>query len=181
MESLMNKFLGAWLWLPLVAFAQDEAPANAVPQTPPAACSSPEHRQFDFWAGEWEVSQNGAPAGRNRIEIVHGGCALAEHWTSASGSFTGSSLNAWSASGRRWHQTWVDTAGTLLELNGGFRDGSMVLSGQRPGPDGSTVTDRISWTPNPDGSIRQHWETSTDGESWTSVFDGHYIRVQGGQ
>ena len=31
------------------------APAFAQPGPPPA-CETPEHRQFDFWLGEWEVT-----------------------------------------------------------------------------------------------------------------------------
>jgi hypothetical protein len=53
----------------------------------------------------------------------------------------------------------------------------MVLSGDRPQADGTVATDRITFTPNDDGSVRQHWETSTDGKTWTTAFDGHYVRV----
>ncbi len=160
-----------------LAFAQDEGQQIPDPATAPAACSSAEHRAFDFWAGEWDVTTNGQPAGRNRIELVHNGCALAEHWVSATGGFTGSSLNTYDQVNRQWHQTWVDTSGTLLQLNGQFIDGSMVLSEQRAGNNGEAVTHRITWTPNDDGSVRQHWQTSNDGESWTTLFDGLYVRV----
>jgi hypothetical protein len=53
----------------------------------------------------------------------------------------------------------------------------MVLSGQRPGRDGGMVTNRISWTPAADGSVRQLWEISRDGETWETVFDGHYVKA----
>ena len=168
----MNKLLIAWLCLPLAAWAQDEAA-----QTSPAApCSSAVHRQFDFWAGDWDVTQNGQPAGHNRIEIIHGGCVLAEHWTSAQGGFAGSSLNSWDAARGRWHQTWMDNSGTVLQLDGGMVDGSMVLSGQRPGANGAVVKDRITWTPNADGSVRQHWESSSNDAEWATAFDGRYVR-----
>lgn len=41
----------------------------------PAACTEPEHHQFDFWIGEWDVTlPNGKAAGTNRIEpILNGG------------------------------------------------------------------------------------------------------------
>ncbi len=32
----------------------------------------------------------------------------------------------------------------------------------------------ITWTPNADGSVRQHWETSEDGKTWKTAFDGLY-------
>ena len=42
----------------------------------------PEARQFDFWAGDWDVtSPDGQPAGTNRIEAIAGGAGLLENWT----------------------------------------------------------------------------------------------------
>jgi hypothetical protein len=163
------------LLLASATFAQDESADPAAAS--PAPCAGAHHREFDFWIGSWEVTANGEPAGRNEITQIHGGCALAESWVSARGSFRGSSLNAYDGATDQWHQTWVDTAGTLLELDGGFTDGQMVLSGKRPGPDGAAMTHRITWTPNDDGTVRQHWETSADGQAWTTVFDGLYARA----
>jgi hypothetical protein len=142
----------------------------------PAGCSSEQHRQFDFWVGHWDVTSGGQPAGGNHIERVSNGCALAEHWTSATPGFTGSSLKMLDRTSGQWHQTWVDSSGLLLQLDGGLVDGEMILSGELPGPDGGTVTHRITWTPNADGSVRQHWETSPDGQEWTTAFDGLYVR-----
>ena len=160
------------------AMAQDE-PAGAPPVSPvpTAPCTTEKHRQFDFWVGEWDVTENGQPAGHNNVVLVHGDCALNENWTSAASAFSGASFNMYDRANDKWHQTWVDNSGTLLELDGGLVDGSMVLSGMRPGPDGVVTTHRISFTPNDDGSVRQHWESSADGETWSTLFDGHYVRV----
>jgi hypothetical protein len=55
--------------------------AFALASTPPAAaaCAPPEHRQFDFWLGDWIV-RGGADGqqvlGRNRFAREAGGCAL---------------------------------------------------------------------------------------------------------
>jgi hypothetical protein len=58
----------------------------------------------------------------------------------------------------------------------------MILSGTLAAADGSgKVQHRISWTPNDDGSVRQHWESSTDGEEWTTLFDGLYVRTVKGE
>ena len=84
------------LLLPMVASAQEE---TAMEETPPAAptvspCDSENHRQFDFWIGEWEVSSNGQPAGTNSIQSILGGCALQENWRGAGpGGLTGTSFN----------------------------------------------------------------------------------------
>lgn len=156
--------------------AQVAQPAQA-PRSP--ACSGPEHRQFDFWIGDWDVTlPNGRAAGTNRIRQIHRGCALREEWRGASGS-TGTSLNTYDSSTRRWHQTWVDDGGMLLQLDGGMRDGSMELSGSTVGANGIRTVHRIRWTPlaGTPGRLRQLWESSTDGgRSWTIVFDGIYRR-----
>lgn len=167
-------------WLILLSLATASAQAQT-PAPPPQPCAAPEYRQFDFWLGDWDVTQAGAPAGSNRIESLHGGCVLAENWRSANGSFTGSSLNAYDRGTGRWRQTWTDSSGTVLLLAGGLEDSRMVMSGTRSGPDGQDVTDRITWTPNEDGSVRQHWQQKTAGGDWSTLFDGLYVRVKQGE
>lgn len=159
---------------------QLSAPGYAQEQARPVPCSTDNYRQFDFWVGEWNVTSDGKQAGTNRIEKVHNDCALAEHWQGA-GNFSGSSYNIYDWSTGQWHQTWVDSTGTLLQLDGGLVDGSMVLQGQRLAIDGSGAmqTHKVTWTPNSDGSVRQHWEASTDdGETWKTVFDAIYRKKQ---
>jgi hypothetical protein len=146
-----------------------------------SACSSPEHRQFDFWLGEWEVrTPRGDVAGRNTIQRVVGGCGLREDWRGARGMI-GTSLNTYSEARGEWHQTWIDSSGTLLLLDGGIQDGAMVLEGEAPlgGGHGASLRHRITWSVvdgDPD-HVRQHWETSDDGSSWETAFDGHYHRL----
>jgi hypothetical protein len=159
--------------------AQEAPPGNAAAQPP---CATADYRAFDFWIGTWDVIQNGEPAGVNRIEAIDGGCALLERWTSARGNFTGHSLNSFNRVDGRWHQTWVDSSGTLLKLAGGRQGGPgirgtgpMVLEGEAPDPEGVPRPNRITWTPNADGTVRQHWEVH-DGEAWNTVFDGEYHR-----
>jgi hypothetical protein len=162
------------LMLPLGAAAQETDPGSP---TPPASCQSAQHHQFDFWIGDWTVSSGDQPAGTNRVESILGGCVLQENWKgSGPGGISGTSFNLYDQATGRWHQTWVDSSGTLLLLDGGLVDGVMVLRGTRPTRDGDgSVLHRISWTPNPDGSVRQLWEASKDdGESWTALFDGLY-------
>ena len=144
------------------------------PAQQPPTCDTPEHRAFDFWIGEWDVTNpRGNVAGTNRIEPILNGCVLQENWTGAGGSI-GHSFNIYDRSSGRWHQTWVDNSGLLLQLSGGLVDGAMVLSSD---PAAGNALQRITWTPNADGSVRQHWESSSDGGgTWTTVFDGLYRR-----
>jgi hypothetical protein len=150
---------------------------NAAAQTPPPALP-PESRQFDFWLGDWEVTNPaGKPAGTSRIESVAAGGGLLENWTGATG-YTGRSLNAWNAARKQWQQYWVGSDGGVLELSGGLVDGRMVLAATHE-VGGRPRTERITWTPNADGTVRQHWEQSTDGgKTWTTAFDGLYRKKQ---
>jgi len=142
-------------------------------QSPPSV--PPEARQFDFWLGHWEVSANGKVVGHNHIELIHGGRVVHESYTTP-GAYAGNSYNSYNAGAKRWEQFWVDNGGTVLHLKGGLNAaGQMVLSGERIAAEGQTVLDRITWTPNEDGTVRQHWEVSSDGgESWQDAFDGVY-------
>ncbi len=117
---------------------------------------------------------DGKVVGNNRIEPILGGRVLRESY-STKGAFAGHSFNSYNAPAKRWEQFWVDNSGTVLHLKGGLNEaGEMVLSGERVTAEG-TATDRITWTPNEDGSVRQHWELSPDhGETWRTLFDGTY-------
>ncbi len=157
--------------------AQQTANVSAPAAGTSPACASAEHRQFDFWLGEWEVRRaDGKLAGRNTITREHGGCVLQERYA-AVGGYTGTSLNIYDARRKRWHQTWTDNGGLLLELDGYFRDGKMILRGETLDSAGKIVQERITWTPRQDGRVRQLWEQSADGgASWVAAFDGIYTK-----
>jgi hypothetical protein len=162
--------------LALLLAAAGTAGASPAPPPPPA-CAAAEHRQFDFWLGDWEVrSPRGAQLGHNRIVAGGGGCWLQEHWRSAQGN-DGTSLNAWDAPDGRWRQFWVGGDGMVLRLEGGLRDGVMEMQGVLAGEHGPQ-RQRITWTPAADGSITQRWDVSDDdGASWRAVFVGIYRRA----
>jgi len=142
----------------------------------PAACSDPAYRAFDFWLGDWLVHKpDDKLAGRNRITREYNGCVLHEHYTTEHG-YSGESLNIYDAARKVWHQTWVDNTGLLLTLEGGIRAGAMVLQGQTVDNDGNVSKQRITWTPNSDGSVRQLWEATNAKGEWTTSFDGHYTK-----
>lgn len=157
-------------------------PSAAPPATPAAAraksCVAEEHRQFDFWVGDWDVvTPDGKPAGTNLIKLILGGCVLHENWNGR-GGLAGQSFNAYDAKRKRWHQTWVDGQGTVLTLDGRFANGAMGLSDKdTPGKADANAINEITWTPMPDGAVRQLWRTSQDGgKTWAVAFDGKYVR-----
>ena len=158
------------VWLVAGAAWAGDKPASS-------PCSAPEHHQFDFWIGHWDVFlPNGSKAGENRIEPIEGGCALLEQWSGARGP-TGKSLNIYDALRRIWHQTWVDSSNSRVEFAGGLADGRMVLLGYWKdvnGP-GQSALIRMTYSKTPDGSVRQHGEQSTDhGLNWSTNFDFTY-------
>jgi hypothetical protein len=153
---------------------------TAQPQQPaaPPRCDTPEFRQFDFWVGDWVVVNGGQELGRNRITLEEDGCVVHEHWTGAGGG-TGQSFNFYDRRDGRWHQVWVSSWGGALNLSGALTDGAMRYTGLTRRPDGGTMEHRLSFTPNADGTVRQLWETSTDGgKTWSTAFDGTYRKAQ---
>jgi len=64
----------------------------------------------------------------------------------------------------------------LLLLEGGIREGNMVLEGQTTGASAQVTRHRITWTPNADESVRQFWESTDDKGRWSTAFDGLYTR-----
>lgn len=159
------------------AAAAAQSGTAATTDTVVTACSSADHRAFDFWIGEWDVTNPaGAQAGTSSITRVLGGCALHEDWRGASGS-RGRSYSSYDGVTRQWHQHWVDISGNLLRLAGNVVDGAMVLEGESTTPNGRALN-RVTWSREPDGRVRQHWQVSTDGgATWTTSFDGYYRRT----
>ena len=135
-----------------------------------SACSSDQHRAFDFWIGEWEVSARGKDTSHAKSYITksNSGCSIHERYETTSG-YTGNSINFYDAANNKWHQTWVDIQGSPLYLDGNFSKNSMVLSDK---------TNRISWTIDDKNEVNLVWETTKDkGKSWTVIFDGIYLKI----
>lgn len=168
-------------FLAVLACAAAFAPPLAAQQrTRPPGCTAAEHRQFDFWIGDWIVeTPDGRPAGRNRITATQSGCVVHESWTGAGGG-TGESFNIYDRAARRWHQTWVSSTGALLLLEGGLVGDSMVLGNTTRDTTGTEVRNRITYAPLGDGRVRQRWDVSRGGGPWTVVFDGYYRRAPSG-
>lgn len=166
-----------WLLVMFVACVA-AAPGAAQDAPPPPACTGPEHRQFDFWVGSWDVYPTGKTnlVARSLVEKLYAGCTIRENWMPLKGT-GGGSLNSYDPTDRRWHQTWHDSSNGRVEFDGGMANGKMVLLGfwrgvEGPGKDALV---RMSYTPNSDGSVRQHGEASTDhGLTWKTIFDLTY-------
>lgn len=144
-------------------------------------CTDEEYRHFDFWLGEWDVTGAGSaqPTAKSKISSKHGGCVVLEEYDVLSGAYTGMSINYYDNVREVWHQSWMANNGVAVYLEGGLNDdGAMVLSDAGHAiSEASGAINRVTWTPNDDGSVRQFWETSSDGgETWSVAFDGIYTR-----
>ncbi len=137
------------------------------------ACATAEYRQFDFFVGDWDTYDVGAPnkiVARNTVTHMLGGCAIRELYQQTDG-FVGESFNAYDASRGVWHQSWITNHGHLLLLDGGMRGDSMVLTGPEKSTDGSSSLVRGVWYREAT-AVRERGERSSDnGATWKPWFD----------
>ena len=157
--------------------AQDEV------TPPPGPCEGDAYHQFDFWLGNWEVSDaEGIVQGVNSITREEGGCMLLERWTSTAGN-TGQSYNFYNPATEEWRQLWI-SQGLIIDYAGGLTDtGSMRLEGTITNHNGPvTAPFTGEWTLNEDGSVTQHFEQySAEKDEWIVWFTGIYRRAESDQ
>jgi Tetratricopeptide repeat len=134
-------------------------------------------RQFDFWAGEWNVYDGkGTLQGTSRVEPSLDGCLLIENWQGALGG-SGKSFNTYNPGIHKWQQFWVSSSGGVTIYDGEFKDGAMRFLGTQNTRGGNPMPARLTFTPLPDGRVRQMGEISTDGgASWAVGYDLYYAR-----
>lgn len=140
-------------------------------------CLSP-FTDFDFWTGEWQVTDTaGTFLGTNQIQRHLDQCLLLENWTSG-GINRGKSINYYDPSDQKWHQTWIDNQGTILHLSGGLEEDGMVM--ESPWQTGSKVArykHRITWAPQSDGRVIQSWDMlDAEGQVLQTLFRGIYSK-----
>lgn len=154
------------------------ATSFAKAQTSSCNCCTEEHAQFDFWIGEWDVTNpDGSPAGKNSIEKIQNKCVLQENWTSAKGNYTGTSNNFYNFQKQQWEQIWIDNQGQSLHLKGNRIGERMILtSDELINQKGESYRNRITWTHNQDGTVRQLWEIIQNDKVSSVAFDGLYKR-----
>jgi hypothetical protein len=132
---------------------------------PPAVadgCREPVYHELDFWLGDWDVM-----GARNDIHARLGGCIVEENWT---GSERGTSFNMYDRRAGHWTEVWVDTNGNNLVMFGGWDGTRMRLESS-----GVTRRNRLTLTPNGDGTVRQLSEISTNGgATYMTNFDFIY-------
>ena len=166
----MSRYILLFILLPIISIAQNNC-----------KCCTDNHKAFDFWVGEWNVFlPDGNKAGENSIAKIQDNCILKENWKSANPGYTGTSYNFYNLNTSKWEQLWIDNQGQHLKLMGNRVDNQMVLTSETIKDQNNNDTyNRVTWTLNEDGTVRQLWENITleDGaEKSIIAFDGLYKR-----
>lgn len=142
-----------------------------------APCSTPEHRQFDFWAGSWDVYETTGTEKVAHVNVDHllDGCVLREDYQQADG-LRGQSLTIYDPARDVWHQSWVTNRGQMLELDGKLDGQSIILNGE---DHARNALVRGTWTAE-SGNVREIAVISTDrGKTWKPWFDLMFRPAEG--
>lgn len=153
---------------------------NVTAQNKPCNCCTEKHTEFDFWLGNWEVTNPDVTlAGKNSISKIQDNCVLLEQWISAKGNYTGTSHNFYNFKTKQWEQIWIDNQGGNLHMKGNRIGNQMILkTDEEKDKDGDLNFHKVTWTINSDGTVRQYWETITKGKDTTVAFDGLYKKTE---
>lgn len=159
--------------------------SGSAPPGPPSGCDTPESHQWDFWVGKWEVHPSGADKiiAHSLIEKKYSGCAVRENWMPVGREISGGggSLSIYDPRLKQWRQTWMDSAGSRVQLDGSFADGVMTITGIWPNfvAPGKDALVRMKYQKQPDGQVRQWADSSIDdGKTWKPSFDFLYRRIR---
>lgn len=154
-----------------------------LPQRPPG-CTAVEHRQFDFWLGDWDVHPGQSPVviAESTVTLHDQGCVLLEHWRPFRNAH-GHSINIYDAAEGRWRQTWADASGTRTEYAGSIDAGGVMrLDNLGRNPAGaSPARQRMNFQRIDANTVRQWGETYDEAQkSWTTTWSFIYRRRGGG-
>jgi hypothetical protein len=82
---------------------------------------------------------------------------------------------------KEWRQTWMDSSGSRVQLDGRFVDGVMTITGTWPNfaGTGQDALVRMKYQRQGNGEVRQWADSSSDGgKTWKPAFDFRYRRVE---
>ena len=163
------------------------AAASLSAQQPTAAkthvCQNePGYRALDFWVGDWDIYEDGKPAGRQRVTRRLDDCTLVADWFGPVGD-NGIGYFAFDRNRNVWVQMWaanqVPYRGgvTIRETDSTYSGPGMRLTSTGTGDSRS----RITLIPLAGGRSRALMEVSDDaGKTWKALFDAeHRPRRQG--
>ena len=141
--------------------------------------TNPHAREFDFWAGEWDVYATGTKnlVGHSLIQIISGGCALLENWDGQNS--TGKSINFIDPNTNKWKQSWAGSYANGVQefINGEYKDSAMRFEFETKDAQGKKIIGRFIFYNHGANEVRQFNETSDDeGKTWITSYDFTYVR-----
>jgi len=161
---MVKKYIGILIFLAFVASANAQTTNN-----------SNERHQFDFWIGEWDVSDSGQVIATSKEEMVEDSSILIENYFEKDG-YTGKSINFYDGYLKRWRQVWVDQIGNVSEFYGTYTDGAMRFEGESHRNNGKRILRKLTFF-NLGNKVRQFSEASIDsGKTWRVTYDYLYLR-----
>ena len=154
----------------------------ALAQAPAYGCDTPESHQLDVWVGDWDLSYAGpggkAATSRNRITKTLDGCVVLEEFTGAPGTkLDGRSFSTFDRATKQWRQVWVDNTASYLDFTAARVDGDMAFV-RSVTKDGKTTHQRMVFRDVKPDSLKWLWQTSPDGQAWTTQWDIDYRRTK---
>jgi hypothetical protein len=126
-----------------------------------APCDTPQHHQFDFWVGDWQVfdARTNQLVAFDRVEKHSQGCIVQQNLTMVTDLYrrqrvgyrmTGIGVNRFD--GESWLELWADNQWGAIVLRGVPGAGkAMVLTTIIPSRNRDL---RLEWERRPDGSVR---------------------------
>jgi len=151
----------------------------------PRPCDTPQHRQFDYWVGDWQVfdaSNNNQLVAVDHIEKHSEGCIIQQNLTFITDLYrregvgyrlAGIGVNRFD--GERWLQLWADNQWGAIALRGAPDEhGSLVFTSIVP----SRGRDlKIIYEKHADGTVRNlEYVAPTGTQKWEKYGDLIYRR-----
>ena len=134
---------------------------EAAPVLVDGACDTPQHHEFDFWLGDWQVFDAATDklVAFDRVTKRYDGCVVEQDMTfvtdlyrrpGASHRLSGMSVNRYD--GEAWLELWADNQWGAIAMRGAPEsNAAMVLKTIIP----SRHRDlKLVWENHPDGSVR---------------------------
>jgi len=141
----------------------------------------PHSHDFDFWVGDWETYATGTKflTGHSHVEVMAGGCAILENYTSTQ-LYSGKSFNYYDPAKGKWEQDWVGAGGPgdrSRYYNGEYRDGAMRFTSETTDAKGVKTLGNFIFYNIDKNTVRQYLELSTDGgKTYQVSYDLTYVR-----
>jgi len=145
-------------------------------------CSrNPRNRDFDFWIGDWNCYRTGTNvlSGYSHVEVMSGGCAILENYTSTQ-AYTGKSFNYYDTATGKWEQLWIGSGGPgdrQRYLNGEFKNGAMHFTYETTSPQGEKQKGTFIFYSIDKDTVRQYQDITDDnGKTISVTYDLTYRR-----